>query len=382
MRKPLVGLVATYVEDSIDHIFSNGLYQNIYTLYEMLQKEGTYEPRIYTTRHEQDANVNEQEIEVFGMQIKLTKLQSVVKRESPVPDLFIEVGAVIPDEWIENFYQQNPNLKVVTLKYGNVFMDHVAAVVAGPSRPRGTSLGVKSKRDAVWVSPHFVDHMQFYKWHYDAKIVAIAPYVWSTRYIDSTIKSDNVEISDEFGRVAVVEPNLSVLKNAIAPIAIIDVAAQKSDSITKGLTFCTEQWRSDPYNVGWIKDLHVYKSSKLTFNPRYKFARIFSKAGYNCGTLLAHQFQCELNYAYLEALHLGIPLVHNSSIMKDAGYYYKNWEIMDGADMLIAAVEFGREGMSVKYRENAREVILRYSPDNFYNIKGYVDLIEEVLSLK
>lgn len=388
MKKPLVGLVMNYVKES--QIFSNGLFQNIYTLCDMLQKEGSFEPIIYVGKVPENVDPNEAMITFSGLNIKVVQLKSVVDGNSQVPDLFIEVGSVIPEKWLKELYAKNPKLKVVVLHYGNVVIGHVESAVRGPeespNNKRGCAVDYKSNRDIVWVSPHYAEHMQFYKWHYSAKIVAIAPYVWSSQYIDHTMKNSGVELSDEFGRIAVVEPNLNITKTAIVPIAIIDAAAQKSDSIKKGLTFCTEKWRKDPYHVKWVKDRYVYQNKKLTFNPRHRLSYIFAKsiqgksANFNCGTLLSHHFHNGLNYVYLEALHLGIPLVHNSEFIKDAGYYYEGWNVMDGADMLIKAVEAGREGMTPEYKESAQQVLWRYSPDNFFNIKGYVDLIEEALN--
>ena len=38
--------------------------------------------------------------------------------------------------------------------------------------------------------------------------------------------------------------------------------------------------------------------------------------------ILSHQLKCELNYLYFEALYLGLPLLHNSPMISEYGYFY------------------------------------------------------------
>lgn len=388
MKRQSVGVVMNYVKD--DRIFNNGLFQNIYTLCDMLQKEGTYDTFLYVGVLPADVDPKTAMITFSGLNIKVLVLKDVVDGKLPTPDLFIEAGSPVPNAWLEKLYKINPRLKVVPLKYGNDVLGHVENAIRMPGtegvgKKRDSTLLDKTKRDIIWASAHFAEFEQFYKWRYDAKIFRVAPFVWSSQYLDHVIKSDNVEISNEFGRVAIVEPNISIVKTAIAPVAIIDAASQKSDAMKKGVTFCTEQWCDDPYHIKWVKDLHVYRNNKLTFNARYRFAHIFAKSAnaglkvFDCGTLLSHHFHNGLNYVYLEALYLGIPLVHNSEFMKDAGYYYDGWNVIDGADALIRAIETGREGLTPEYKEIAKQTLWRHSPENPENIRGYIDLIKEAL---
>lgn len=48
--------------------------------------------------------------------------------------------------------------------------------------------------------------------------------------------------------------------------------------------------------------------------------------------VLAHQWECALNYSYYEALFAGFPLVHNSNFLKEekVGYYYPDFDAYAG----------------------------------------------------
>jgi hypothetical protein len=48
--------------------------------------------------------------------------------------------------------------------------------------------------------------------------------------------------------------------------------------------------------------------------------------GREVDAVITHQWENDLNYLYWDVLSLGYPLVHNSSRIKDAGYYYPDFD--------------------------------------------------------
>jgi hypothetical protein len=97
------------------------------------------------------------------------------------------------------------------------------------------------------------------------------------------------------------------------------------------------------------------------------------------GTLLTHQHMNALNYVYLEALYLGIPLVHNSEYFKETGYYYEGFDVVSGSIALKKAIE--EDGnFSDEYKEKSKEILWKYSPENPVNIQGYIELIDKLIT--
>jgi hypothetical protein len=43
---------------------------------------------------------------------------------------------------------------------------------------------------------------------------------------------------------------------------------------------------------------------------------------------------CDLNYLFLECFYLGVPLIHNSPMLKNYGYYYPKFDISKGVEHL------------------------------------------------
>ena len=89
-----------------------------------------------------------------------------------------------------------------------------------------------------------------------------------------------------------------------------------------------------------IKYLDVVKENpkapKLQFTSRYPVAHYLAET---TDIVLAHQWENPLNYSYLDVMFMGYPLVHNADMIKDAGYYYPDFNIASAADQLEFALK-------------------------------------------
>ena len=77
-----------------------------------------------------------------------------------------------------------------------------------------------------------------------------------------------------------------------------------------------------------------------------------------------------LNYIYLEVPLLGFPLLHNSPMCKDIGYYY---ETLDDIPKLLSTIKHNHDPIKYQIR-NANE-IMKYgisNPDNLIKIKQLI----------
>ena len=71
--------------------------------------------------------------------------------------------------------------------------------------------------------------------------------------------------------------------------------------------------------INYIYSLNYIKNNKLHIEERHRFQYIMQNY---CNVVISYQENWELNYLYLECFYLGIPLIHNSEILKEWGYYY------------------------------------------------------------
>ena len=115
------------------------------------------------------------------------------------------------------------------------------------------------------------------------------------------------------------------------------------------------------------------KANKVFFADRANFDTTFKRPD----ILLSHQWQCELNYLYNEALYRGVPLVHNSPPYKEVGYYYPDFDVKIGMQKVFEAIK-GDEAQVEKRRKN-KKFLNRFSITNPEVGKTYQELIRDVM---
>ena len=127
--------------------------------------------------------------------------------------------------------------------------------------------------------------------------------------------------------------------------------------------------------VDFVVSLDIHSDKKIFFEDRYPIVWTLSS---HTDILLGHQDGCELNYAYLDATWLGYPVVHNSPMMKDLGWYYpgNNTTIaLEHLEYIIRNFD-SIEHPNNRYLNASRKFAYRYMLDNPENISRYEHLIE------
>lgn len=220
----------------------------------------------------------------------------------------------------------NPNMKSIHINLGNNYSNFLFDLIKQKNDdPIKNSLLALTRGDEIWISPHFSFSKHFYELLCNSTYVA--PFIWSNILIK------NIKINLNIGSkltVAIAEPNLHPSKNNIFPLLICNKGEKYIDKV----------------KVIGLSDLHKFnrelntllsnsalaKNGKLETTGRIKFIEIFNKL--NCNCLISFQENWDLNYTYLECFYLGIPLIHNSKILKNYGYYYPDYDIDKAVEQL------------------------------------------------
>lgn len=242
---------------------------------------------------------------------------------------------------------------------------------------------------AVWTSPHFYERdKSFFEAIYKCPVYE-APYVWDPRFITEyadSLKKTNPEKSVEYTpksdkkRISVVEPSINMVKTSTIPIVISELFYRKHpDKLDKSSIFGGEKFKNKQDMIDFVTNLDTYKAKKLFFEKRYNIVFVLSS---HTDIMLAHQSGCELNYAYLDAAWFGYPVVHNSPMMKDLGWYYPDNNTTIAIEHLeyIARNFDNIEHPNNQYLDRSRKFAYKYMIDNPVNIAGYEKLIEKVMT--
>jgi hypothetical protein len=338
-------------------LFGNGLSQNVKFLYDILKIIGCNPYFLVDNPSPHNSIVfNEINYQAYTISELIdSKIQT---------DLALEAGVTISHEQ-RDLLRDAFGTKFVTVRYGHsMFMD-MEQICHKETMTGGLYI---NKPDAVWASPHFVKAFSYLETIYQAP-VSIGPYIWEPDFVTKGHDSSYIEKPD----IYVMEPSISLLKNALIPMAIIEKTyREEPDMFGKAMILNGLHYNQQSYfleNIAVNMSSLIAEANKVYFTGRYSFDDVFKRRD----ILLGHQWECELNYLYLEALYKNIPLVHNSPEFSEVGYYYPEFDVNVGHAQLTAAIKNKGDN-----EQKNQKFIQQYSIHNIENQKEYRKLIEQL----
>jgi hypothetical protein len=179
--------------------------------------------------------------------------------------------------------------------------------------------------EAAWIIPSY-DWMMPYIKTLRRYPIDIVPHVWSPSIFTERGKSvPNLYLKFKpvhKVRLIILEPNLNPQKTSVLPLAVAEYLYKTHGGVMEKVVVSSVPPHGDA--ALFLKNLEV----PLEIVQRKPFEDIVRDANTD-GVLpifVCHQIHNPLNYLYYEILHLGFPLVHNSTMIEDNGYYYDTFE--------------------------------------------------------
>lgn len=360
-----VGITIAHANDVPSVLWSNGIYQNIVYLALLMQKLPDVEVSLVnypfgdSAMHPVGACFKIPTVNTFGDALKM--------------DVIIELGIRLERDFTQPYRDKGG--KLVSYMAGNsLVMNFESVFLEGAATSRGSVIGL-DHFDAVWITPQ---HM-----HMNAGVTAMiggpveeAPHVWSPVAIEHAVTS--MGIDPEFKgppkqwSVATFDPNINVVKSFHIPLLVAEAAhRQNPDQIRRMMLFCTEHLKGRPHFESYVAALSLGKASKITAEGRHG---IVAMLGREVDAVITHQWENDLNYLYWDVLSLGYPLIHNSKRIKDAGYYYPDFDPLNGGEALLDALA-NHKGR----RDQDMEAVWAYHIDNPANQTEYRALLTKLL---
>lgn len=363
-----------------DSLFTNGIRQNVMNLAKMLNhSKKNYDVRVVNIV---DAKNKPDKYEWDINLIKTDEYVELSNDDIKSFDLWIILAVVPPMKDIEMFRALNPNCKIISYKGGNNYVNFIEEVVYELDQPTSKEFGANIY-DEVWHIPQQdFNNKYFYSTLYRVN-ARIVPFVWDPMFIDLHAKLLSnegrvIEYAPKEGskNIGVFEPNLSILKNAIAPMLITERLYHKNpELIDKVLITNANKLRENKEFIKFVKaGFDLQRDNKIFFDSRYPIVHYLSKF---TDIVLCHQWGNDLNYLYLDAMYYGYPLVHNAYYIQDAGYHYEFFNYEQGAQQLKKAITEHDKNLS-EYKEKNRLALERYLPNYQPMIDAYDKLIENL----
>lgn len=361
--KPKIVLTSVKIPD--DHIWTNGLFQNVYIIYKLLEI-CQFEPWIL---------VNDNSIHGDSKHSKSFRIMDL-KDYSQAPFrvlCYIEIGMSCGSE-IRNLFRKM-GAKITKLYLGNILNIDIETLTFLPQV--NFSHHVAGALDEIWTSPHYDMNAEY------AGVInglcgktKLAPYVWDPCFISDLghIYNGSDFTIDSPRTFIIMEPNISYQKNSYIPILALEAYYRKYPSRVKEVIVINGFRIKDNrfFNENIRPQLSILKNDVLKLMPRaniLNIARVFNNA-----IVLQHQISNEYNYSFFEWMTMGFPLIHNVDCFKHFGYYYDDNNFDAAADLISNVIKYHESNKEI-YAAHTKQLTWRfsiYNPDNLSSWKSLV----------
>jgi len=360
--------------------FSNGLTQNIIHLKKCLNNCGFNVSYIdFSTYMDQTINKS---IKNFIKEKDIINFKNIKNKDISKIDIILSAGVNLSPSKINFFRSINKKIKIIGLRYGNVFVQRMQRWSLFKEEPSTLYEKPHNKPafDAYLYSPHFKRFRELEQIENMCPVDEI-PYLWSPNILNKIAAENNLKIDyipNKKKELAVFEPNVEISKSCLVPLmAIMHLLRSKPDSFDAATILGTEKFNhSIKKYINNNLNLQAHKD-KVFFEGRYQVAYILHKFN---PTFVSHQLMCELNYVYLEALYFGYPLIHNSTMLENQGYYYNEYNAIECSQRILESQEKHDDNFK-QIQQTQKDFTYQFDADNPEVINKYIKLMERLINL-
>jgi hypothetical protein len=366
-RRLKVG-VTIHLRSGAQSIWENGIFQNCFFMVMLLKRSAVIDEVFLVKGGDGSIDAASEFLAlapapVIDMETAQQKL-----------DVVIELSAQLDANWARAFRERGGH--VIGMRVANDYVIDIERMMF--NLPHGTLVS-ETPYSAVWTLPAFeATCADYYAATLRAPVKAM-PHLWSPALIERSIGAAGASESFAYQpgrrrwRLAVLEPNICMVKTSHIPMLIADVAhRQEPDMIEVLRVFNTFHLKEDSVFFGFARSLDLVRHGIATFEPRLPVYQIM---GQQADAIVAHHWENGQNYVYYEALYGGYPLIHNSSFIGYCGYRYADFDCGDGALALRRAFVEHDTNLT-GYKQTARDFLATLDPEAPANVARYTAEIE------
>lgn len=388
-----------------ESMWINGIKLNAIFLMNALQKTGNKVVLLDTSKtvsRSKSGKLNDDELVWDSKKFPVYDYRKTVQ----TCDILILLGVAVGPEEVDKFKLTGPNKKVIKYACGNNYVIDMENMIHKEGEAVD-NIGVTFNQniDEVWYVPQQgYQNQDYYSILHQLpkeKVFAV-PFIWDPMFIDEIESSYGGMIVDENGNemqktdnipvyqpgkkvedleLTVFEPNLNVVKFSMIPMLIAEQYLHKGGEQFKRLNIISAArlyknsfWRKFIQKLNLTQKKNNEDKPLLAVQHRFPIHYILSKM---TDIVLSHQWENPLNYAYLDVMYLQFPLIHNADMIKDAGYFYPDFEAEKGAELLKWVIDNHDNNIDA-YNEKNEEVLTRYTVYNEGLIETYKKLLENL----
>lgn len=359
-------------------LFTSGINQNALYLALLFQKGGHESFLIYSKRQKEGNSFNQiKELEMGN--VKLITFEDAAHEKL---DVAISLGITIETNMAALYREHNPNIKFVSYKCGNEFLVDAETYLYDTHEARAkTRKTIKPVvPDAIWSIPQMENtNLQYYSFLLGTDNSTVVPFVWDPLSIEySSNKIGGIEYDGrKINRIAIMEPNISMMKFCIPPTIVADRVFKnhKDIEIEKLMLIGAHTVKDNTRFKSLINKMELFKNKKMSADGRHSTPYILQNWAQ---IVLSWQWENALNYLYFDVAWMGYPIVHNAHLCRDIGYYYEGFNYEQGEVVLADAMR--SHSTNKDYMSQEREKIKRYTRENPRLVEQYNQLLDDVVN--
>lgn len=352
------------------NIWQNGLGQNVIFLAELFQ-------RLPFVRSVVLIDVGDQLAMPPQVDLGSKDLRIMPMREATDEvDVIVEMGGALDVQWLDLMRARGK--KVVFHCCGQPFVGLAEPAVFN----KPTHAARPDHCDEIWLVPKDAAFAPMMRTLHRCDVYE-APFIWHPHFIETRVREVAEQTGLRYGyrgrnvdadgasaslRVAIFEPNISVVKTSSIPMLICDEAYRADRTgVAMMHVLNTLHLKDHPTMLYFANSLDLVREHKAIFHGRHDVVGFMVQ---HADAVVAHQWQNDQNYSYMDALYGDYPLIHNSPWLKEAGYYYAGFEALQGAAQLQRAALEHDDGLD-DYRARSRRVFDAVDPFSQHNLDAY-----------
>lgn len=294
-------------------------------------------------------------------------------------DVLIELGGQIGPAQTQRL--KDAGGRLVSYCCGSEYVQFMEAIIF--RRHIGGAPFINQMYDGLWVVPQNVETTRHFFQTLRRTEASKVPFVWHPACIEArTAGLPGGGVWEHRGgprRLAVLEPNIDVLKFCLYPILIAEEAYRRVPQSIGFLHVANADnfVHDDKEFAGIMRHLDIVRDGKASFIGRIDIPEFL---GLHTDVVISHQWGLPLNYMYLEAAWQGYPLVHNAGLIPEIGYFYPGNDVATATSRLIQALSIG-EGDAIAYRNRQRaQITQRFLATNEWIVAEYDRLLDCLLA--
>ena len=310
-------------------------------------------------------------------------------------DALLLAGVTPTAEYLNLFRQNGVKIGAVVFEERYITDQEMTAFghfLGTDGAKRGPSNALKEhlQPDAVWLPPHLAWQQDYIQHRYGARRSYLSPYIWDSELLDNQFASHPYfrTRSPQFSKnrphnknIFCVEPGSDTLRALLFAHQAAAITEKRSPSCFNLLRLhnARHQFEHNDDLLYYLRcTSNLLEEKRLVFGRQASFPDIIKRSS----VMFQHGFGNELSYSLLEAAHLRLPVIHNSNLLMQLGYYYPGTHLTDASRQLARAVLHEERDDLDMYNKSCEDILKKYSIRNEDNRRGYQTLLANLLNKK